>query len=489
MANCLDDIVRTEDASDAKFFSLQATKLLGILLRQKDRVIESQKKLIGISEDVDEEIERTLSLGNTYYKYSEKEDAYYCYRRAIRLFRQRKNDKKKKDDTLQIRRLYYAAKVFLTLKNGKQIEEKAHVNYLLLSALHEKSIDPAELLRACERNPRINFLLGSLLTATGKEEGVEYKKRALAYALEDGLDLEKLIEGKSEVVVFRDKLLGNEVIAKVGKLEDLEEEVSTTRQIISAVKDRTDCTTTTPIEILSVKDKHYYFMEREEGESFDDKIISGKATARHYQRIAEILGLIHAKILPKHKERDSREIIEQRLLEFGVNPELVYSITNNLQPALLSLEGIVRVYNKDAHPRNWKFDEIGRVIIIDNEAGREVPIVFEDANLLDQHEGLSYKEKIEIAKRHWESFNQHRGEETIKDHKKYELAYLNATIIRAFEVYTQVLRINRRNIATSTINSARVAIKIIQERFNEYYNEHKKNYAVLNDALTALNNG
>ena len=278
-----------------------------------------------------------------------------------------------------------------------------------------------------------------------------------------------------------------EVVAKLGKLDELKREMQATQEVIDSVKDLDNVLVPLPIGVTRKGDTYYYFIERELGDSLDEKISSGDSSLDDFYNIANALGAIHARVSTKNREeRNVLRSVESRLFQCGFHRMFVGNVVYGLSSLMGSFEGIVRVYNKDAHPRNWKLGEKGEVIVIDNEFGRIIPITFDDAALLDQHPALTYDDKLKIARRHWACFNRYSGREIIQDAENYELAYLNSVIIRAFEIYKQVAEIGRHDIKYSSIANARSAIRIVKDKFSFYYFDNSGSYNTLYKALGEL---
>ena len=88
-------------------------------------------------------------------------------------------------------------------------------------------------------------------------------------------------------------------------------------------------------------------------------------------------------------------------------------------------------------------------------------------------------------RRHWDSFNENSDVKII-DYDKYELAYLNSSILRALEIYEQAVRINNHFIKDSTMTNAITSLRIIEEKFPDYYEKYADNYKILSESLHHL---
>lgn len=496
MVGCLDDIVRNEDNFlDTGFVFANIEKFFAALTGDKERSIRSCKKLVGLSNNPVEEALRIIELGNLYDKYDDNLNAGYCYNRAVRILERAPTDWKVPSHAENInffKHNYYALKVFLSerFKIGS-LRDYDYINYItsemLLNNRHGIT-STRDFIRNLQGNIRRKYILARIYAALiNPDERLEDALNILSQIIETDVEIESISAGKSEVIVFTDSFFGREVVAKLGKLDELKREMQTTQEVIYSVRDLDNVIVPLPIGITKKGNIYYYFIERELGDSLDERINSGNVSLDDFYNIADTLGAIHARVSTENREeRDVSRNIEKRLLQFGFYHRLVGDVVSCLSNLLGSLEGIVRVYNKDAHPRNWKFGENGDVIVIDNEYGRLIPITFDDASLLDQHNALNYEDRLKVAKRHWAGFNSYSRKEIIQDEEMYELAYLNSVIIRAFEIYKQAAEIGRHDIKHSSIANARSAIRTVRDKFCSYYFDHFEDYSKLDKALGDL---
>ncbi|HIH26288.1 hypothetical protein J4476_03615 [Candidatus Woesearchaeota archaeon] len=490
---CLDDIIKEQDDSfdaDSKYIKLSLQKLFYSLTGNYDELIKVKKKLIGLSENVGDEIERILSLGDSYYN-SDKKHAYQCYRKAFSLFEENFSDLRNNNELSffgNIKYFYLLGKAYLRKDYLRKIvdSEKDFINLALLNGIDKdiKNSGFGDGGLHVKDSFTFSYFIGRLHDIYGnKELGKRKKLEAAKKALENN-PVNDIAGNKNAVFTVEDNFLGSEIIYKNQSSEGLSREISMAEQIGSIISSRNDCSTIKPIGEIEHDKKKYYIMEQASGSTLDQRINSGDVSVDDFCRIADVLGLLHARVKGDFVERDVAVNIKERISRIcssGFVDALMYSI----EPAISSLEDIIRVYNKDAHSRNFKLDELNRVVILDTEGERKAPIVFDDTNLLDQHLFLDYEQKREIMRRHWDSFNENSDVKII-DYDKYELAYLNSSILRALEIYEQAVRINNHFIKDSTMTNAITSLRIIEEKFPDYYEKYADNYKILSESLHHL---
>ena len=128
--------------SDSKYIRFSLLKLFYSLTRNNKKSIEVKKRLIGLSENVGDEIERTLSLGDSYYGH-DKRSAYQCYRKAFLIFLKRifriLGQKNKLSFFGNIKSIYLKCKSII---NKKIKEEKDIINLALLDGIDSSCKDP-----------------------------------------------------------------------------------------------------------------------------------------------------------------------------------------------------------------------------------------------------------------------------------------------------------------------------------------------------------
>ena len=482
--SCLDDIVKEQDSpSDSKYIRFSLLKLFYSLTRNNKKSIEVKKRLIGLSENVGDEIERTLSLGDSYYGH-DKRSAYQCYRKAFNIFEENIQDLRTKNKLSffgNIKSIYLKCKSII---NKKIKEEKDIINLALLDGIDSSCKDPFYHNFPTADSFSFSYLVGRLYSMYGNKDISRKKKLEAAKKALESSSVNKITGNKNSVFTIEDPLLGSEIIYKSQSSDGLAKEISMAEQIGSIISLRNDCSTVNPIGSIEFNNETYYVMEQASGNTLEQRIKLNDVSVNDFYMIADILGLLHARVKGDFVERDISKSIRERISRLYPS-SFVDPLMYSLEPALNSLEGIIRVYNKDAHSRNFKLDEMNRVIILDTEGERKSPIVFDDTNLLDQHLFLDYGQKREIIKKHWDSFNEHSDVKII-DYDRYELAYLNSSILRALEIYEQAVRINNNEIKDATMSNAIISLKIIEERFVEYYKKYEPNYNILSESLSHL---
>lgn len=224
--------------------------------------------------------------------------------------------------------------------------------------------------------------------------------------------------------------------------------------------------------------------ETEETENPDEKNRKINYLFTKMQEIADFMAFIHTNLVPQGEERNSIDTIRTKLIRGNIQKELVEDICVNLIPIVDSLEGIVRVQNKAAHPRNWIIDEFGGIIALDFERERIIPITEDTANLLDMCGRLSNKEKDKVLEVHIDSFREYSHSERL-DMKKYHFAYLNSVILKALEVYPMLRRSDQKAMLDSIENSQR-AIARIRFMYQEYYKKNSQSYEEIAIAIAKL---
>jgi len=202
--------------------------------------------------------------------------------------------------------------------------------------------------------------------------------------------------------------------------------------------------------------------------------------------VAGFMGLFHARLkLEEGSEREYVTTIGTRLEAANVSRDVVRRITENLGPAVRSLDSVVRVCNRDGHPGNWQIGDFGGILGVDLECDRVVPLTFDTANLVGQHDIVHGEDKYAVLREHLDCFRKYSDERIDIDYNVYKLAYLNSIIIRTLEIYSQV-RVSNREVMVASLGNAEEAIDRISKDFTDYYQENEREYRELDLCLGEL---
>ncbi len=449
-----------------------------------------QYALVALPNNTERTIEDLVELGNMHYEEGDKENAYRCYRRAIRLL-SKKSDQVSYADifrkTFGITRLRRRLKRFMHKKDS---EENA-INLMFINLLNKDQRALDSIKAAVDKdpeNPRLIYLYGKALEVLGyKESARAQKQKAIEKILSSAFFFRNLEGSKNTVVLFGDEMLREEVIAKTADTSHkLLAEMQSTERLRKILEDFDQYDTPVPIALMRYGSEYYYVMEQASGELLTDRIRQGAATLEDFGVIADFMGLIHARLEPEQSlERNYVETIRTRLSSARISRRTIDTICGNLYPVIYTIATIARVYNRDSHPGNWIRDEFGGIVAIDLEGDRVVPLTFDTANLIDHYDYLTDIQKEAIFMKHLKSFERYSGTTRNIDINKYRLAYLNSVVIRALEKYAQVKDLDM-DAATGIVTNSQKAIARIATDFQEYYTTNKQAYDKLYEALGGL---
>ncbi|MBS3151974.1 hypothetical protein J4230_01045 [Candidatus Woesearchaeota archaeon] len=472
-----------------KDYSYRAARLYHSAIGNKRKALHYQEKIVNLQNSIEKTIEDLVELGNNYYENEERDNAFRCYRRALRLFSKKSEHISYADF---FRRTFILNKLIRSIKSlfCRKHDEVSIINKVFINLLNKDVSAVDEMKSAVDNNPEdanLVYMYGKVLDVLGyKHSGRAQKIRAVYKILENNNCLQDILGNKHIVARFDNDLLKEEVIAKHGNVKDLEGEIRTTENIAEITSDFEDRDVPVPVGVIKIQDKNYYIMEMVAGDLLADRIREGRAKVDDFYAVADFMGLIHARFDTENiAERSYLDTIRERLNSVDVPMHLVDAVYFNLAQLNDSLSNIKKVYNKDGHPGNWKFDEFGGVVALDLEEGRLVPLTFDTANLLNQYQCLDDNELDRVALKHFNSFAEYSDDHIDINISEYELAFLNSIIIRTLEIYSQVKN-NKRDVMVSSLNSAQKAIKRIEAKHQDYY--HKKNcpYLILYNAIEQL---
>ena len=468
-----------------KEFGLRTAKTFYSIAGKRRKAIGLQQKIVDLPNSTERRIEDIVELGNLCYKDGEKVEAFSHYRRALRLFYKKSDEISYTDFFRRIVRIDYLRKQIKRFFYTKG-EEKA-INRAFIALLNKDQRALEYIKKEVEKdpdNPELRYLYGKAFEILGmKESGSRQKRIAIELKERSGISVKETEGVKNNVLTFEDPMLGLEVIAKSGP--NIREEIATTKRLRELIADYENYDTPIPIGIMEIRGRECYVMEFAQGEILKKRIEDGEATLEELCDVADYMGLIHARLKPAGlKPRQYIDNITDRLTSSGISQELVWTVRTNLAPIFKSLEDIVWVYNKDSHTRNWYIDG-GVVIALDMETEDTVPITVEAANLLGQDRKGTYEEKREVLERYISAFRRYSDKKILIDREKYELAYLNSLVLRAFEVYSQV-KGKHQDIKDAVIENAQEAIDRIRREHRKFFFLYSGQYTKLDDALTEL---
>ncbi len=466
------------------------SKTYNNLRNNKEKVIEYQEKIVKLPNSVERTIENLVELGNIYYENDDRDNAFKYYRRAIRLFSKKSDRISYSDYFRKTFRLDKLNRLITKLRNRNKHDEESQINKVFIGLLNKDISAADEMKLAVEinpENPNLVYMYGKVLDILGyKQSAVVQKFKAIDLAMKDNDGLNIVTGSKYPIIRFNNQVLQEEAIAKCEPIENLEAELRTTERVREITSETDEYDVPIPIGIKEIKGRQCYIMELVSGDLLSDRIQYGKVKVEDFCAVADFMGLIHAKLKPdKLEERSYIDTIRSRLNSVGIEKYLVSSVCFNLSQLDDSLIKIAKVYNKDAHPRNWKIDEFGGIIALDLEEGRVVPLTFDTTNLLDQYKCLGDEQRDYVAYQHFFSYTRNLDSKLNFNLDEYKIAYLNSSIIRAFEIYTQV-RDDNKEIMTASIENAQRSINRIKNNFSDYYNLKNKSYKRLYNALEEL---
>lgn len=465
----------------------RTAKVFNSTIGKKEKVIEYQNKLVTLPNSVERTIENLVDLGNTYYENGNRNEAFRNYRRALRLF-SKKSDRISYSDFF--RKSFRLDKInrFVSKLRNKKHDEESLINRVFIELLN-KDIDAADKMKlAVEKipdDPSLVYMYGKVLDILGYKESARVQKfKAINLAMRENSGLEVRLGSKCPIIKFNSEVLQEEAIAKYAAIEDLIGEIKTTEKVREITNETESFDVPVPIGIKEINGRQYYIMELVSGDLLSDRIKDEKATSEDFCAVAEFMGLIHACLELELKERNHLERINNKLIESGVDKNETKGICNNLNPVLNNLECMPLVYHKDAHPQNWIIDEFGYIVAIDFEASDKVRLPIDAAKLLNRNRILNYGEKISILEHYIKNFKTYSKIDVISSENNIILAYLNATIITAFESYKRAL--NQPEIRLAVMENAKISIDKISEVFPDYYKSNEMAYKYLYNALEKL---
>ena len=449
--------------------------------KDKAKAIEEQRKLLEIPDSLDAKINGFVKLGELEIKNGEIENGFSRYRKALRLF-----DKKEDSETYSS----FFNKAFLIndiASTKKYISGKYFLSDIILDLLRKdhNAVRSLGMLAQSMPNDYISrYIYGKALEIIGEKElGRREKLIAIRKILEEKPEETEIKGSKNRVILIEDGFLKTEIIKKHGSLEDLKAEIARTEEAQEVLRNFEDYYTPRPIGIDQESNQPYYLIEREDCKFLDQRIREDKSSLDEFLRVADYVGLINAKIKKDiGKERNAKETIELRMNKL-VDPILLSLLLDNLQPVLYASDAMPKVYNKDARPANIGIMDNEDLFGIDFEGGRFIPVTHDTANMLGDHRFLDRDKRFVLADAHRRSFMRYSKIKLSK--RDFMLAYLNSTIIRALEVYSQVIpeEIKRRE---SWLLNARDAIEIMQKEFPSEYERNRKEYGNLRVGISKL---
>ncbi len=445
--------------------------------------IKYQELLLEIQDSKDSEIENLVELGSLYKKIDE-DKAYFYYRKALRSFSRLDNNLSYFEylkKTLRLNKLFRLTKRFR--KKDTDIEA------IFIDLLNNdfKALDNLKLLSEENKDPKYQYIYGKGLEILGfYKSGLEQKVNAIKKIISKS-DLEEISNSKNKVLLLKSGFFIDEVVAKEGGIKELKQEIDTTRILLKKLKDYPSYEVPVPIAIINGNNKNYYIMEQAEGEDFSELLKNKTATNKNFEDISKFLGVIHSIMNLEdiqNKERNSKKIIYSRFVELGFLDNECKNLVNSLDPLIYSVKKLPYVWNKDAHPGNWRILNYNRIMSLDNEGGRAVPITYDEVNLTLKH-NLEDNIKEIVIKEHLSSYNKLKNTK-IKIDNNFRIAYLNSIIIRSLEVYPQLIESKDFKTSKIVIKNATKAIKSIKDNHKEYYVKSKQEYETINKTLDSL---
>ncbi len=469
-----------------KDFYYRAARKYNSLFRIKDKAIKYQERLVALPHSVEKSIEDIVILGNMHYEKNNRDQAFTYYRKALRLFDKKSTQISYADFFRKSFRIDKITRLLRKNKINNLDDEESLINRVFIGLLNKDIKAAEEMKKVADNNPEdasIRYMYGKVLDILGYKESAKLQKiKAIDIVISKSEKPNEYSGSKNLILSFDNNILRGDVIAKVEPLEKILSEIETTENLRKITKDHEDKDVPIPIGAVEINGKTCYVMELASGELLADKIKDKKIPLEEFHSIADYLGLIHAKLTTNMEERYYIDTIKKRLDSTGLEPTEVNFICVNLMDIDHCINNIIKCYNKDAHPRNWKVDEFGGIIALDLEEGRLVPLTFDTANLISQYH-LDEETQDSISYKHFESFSKYSKIDI--NFNDYRLAYLNSVIIRTFEIYYQVKDQNKE-VMVNSLNNAIRSIKLIEKDFNNYYKQRKNSYNGLAQALIKL---
>src|SRR3989344_1163307 len=331
-----------------------------------------------------------------------------------------------------------------------------------------------------------NYIYGRALEISGNsEEGGKQKRKVIEKLLSSRTEIKEKKGSKNKVMEIDSEIFKTTIISKISDHERLSLEEAATYSLKKILENFDNYDVPVPLGIVEINGVKQYVMEYTSGDLLADRIRENKVGEEEFHTIANFLALIHANLGGKGIRRDSQKVIHERLKAVGLEDRVVENLSNNLLPIIKTIDNIIEVKNKDAHPRNWIMDEFGSIIALDLENDRLVPLTYDAANLLDQYSNLTNEEKDRVLVSYIRSFKEYTKAEI--DLRGYRLAYLNSIIIRNLEAYN-MLREQNREIMFNSIENSQKAIQRIKESYPEYYLDNERSYREINLSLAILKN-
>ncbi|MBI2148424.1 hypothetical protein HYU23_01995 [Candidatus Woesearchaeota archaeon] len=466
----------------------RSAKLIHTVLGNNDNSIEHQEQLVNLPNSAERNIEDLVDLGNNFYESEDRINAFKCYKRALRLFSKKGERINYVDFFRRTFGLDFISRGIRKLRFRNKLDDESTINRVFISLLNKDTNAVSYMKDAAERNPddpKILYLYGKVLEILGYKESGRLQKLEAIRRVMSTSNLIEISSTKYRVALFDDELFGDEVVTKSGDRSSLEGFVKATNDVRSIAADFDDYDVPIPVGVIDHDEKSYYIMEMAHGELLSDRIREGKAEAEDFYNVADFMGLIHARIKPLDGERDYVEVINHRLTACGFSMDFVSRLCESIDSLKDSLENILRVSNRDGHPRNWIRSDYGGIIAIDIEGGRFVPLTFDTANLLGQYDVFDEEQEDLIFTKHLDAFKRYSVDNNDIDIPKYRLAYFNSLIIRAFEIYVQVKDTNREVMISSLENAKRAVVRVERE-FSKYYGRKDESYKVIYEALEKL---
>ena len=454
-------------------------------LEYYNKVISYQKRLIDLKDSRESQIENIVSLGNLYKKIGQDEEAYSCYRKAMRGFSSLDNNLSYFE---YLKSTFNLNKLFRFIKRLNKNEELETIFIDLLNNDINVLDKLKELSVKNENDPRYQYIYGKALDVLGFTESGNKQILSVAEKLIKQENIEVHKYSKGYVYLFKDNFFGSEIVARSDQIEErIIREKEKTYEIINILNDvkktmnnLDDCEVLKPIGYKKINDKFWYIIERGQGVTLKESIEKNEASLEDFLKVANFMGLIHARVSTNNlKERDYVNLLKQRL---DVEKDKLEIICNSFETLKENFSEIDRVYNKDSHFKNWIKLDYGGIMLIDIEVSNVIPLAYDAANLLIHHKFLTSEQRDEVIEEHKKAYESFSNKEV--NLSDYKLAYLSSVIILAFELYTR--EFYEKEIKVNALENASIAIKRIENDFRDNYITHKKSYENLAESINYL---
>ncbi len=248
---------------------------------------------------------------------------------------------------------------------------------------------------------------------------------SLVQQCKDDDDLES-INGSRAYTIGSGEFISDKVVFKESSdKHELEDEKALTEALAARLLHSNDAgsyAVPAPLAIVPFEESFFYVARYADGMSLDD--IPDDKALDAYKKTAEYLAFIHQNLTTEKPRRDMKQVIEQRLL-MSCHQAFASQIIPNWDIIWSYIKGDY-VFDKDAHPLNWKATEDKTIIAFDMTDKGLVPQQFDLVKLTQRSHFLSRhpEHKQAVIDAYCEAYG-------LEQDERFTLSFLNSTIVMA----------------------------------------------------------